>query len=141
MKYSNCGTRGVIAVLALVLNAQAFAQAPTVNDLVSGNTEVESPKEGFLQPEKAVSVPQGPIDELDRGVPRTSVMGFLKVSGERNWSKAASYLDLRQLPKGYKAKHRPKLARQFKLVLDDTLELSASRYISRLSQLETPWYS
>ena len=45
-----------------------------------------------------VTVDKGPEDALDRGNPRSSIIGFLTAATEFNWEKAAEYLDLRNLP-------------------------------------------
>ena len=45
-----------------------------------------------------VIVDTGPEDALERGNPRSSIIGFLAAANEFNWEKAAEYLDLRNLP-------------------------------------------
>ncbi len=69
-------------------------------------------------PVKKKKVPQ---DELNRGVPRTSVKGFLKAAHERDFKKAAEYLDLRNLPEHLQNIPGPELARQLYIVLTRTL--------------------
>jgi MscS family membrane protein len=63
----------------------------------------------------------GPIDELDRATPRGTLEGFLSVSGDGDYKKAAKYLDLRNL-RGRAAKEEGSdLARRLKIVLDRAL--------------------
>jgi MscS family membrane protein len=54
-----------------------------------------------------------PDDEFDRGTPRTSVIGFLRATRERDFGRAAQYLDL---PEELR-EHGPELARQLRIVL------------------------
>jgi MscS family membrane protein len=63
----------------------------------------------------------GPPDDYDRGVPRTSIEGFLRAARKGDYERAAKYLDLRGLPRSMKDIPGPELARQFKIILDRTL--------------------
>ena len=65
--------------------------------------------------------PAGPIDEYDRGTPRSSVSGFLKAARDGNYKGAAQYLDLSKLPVPMDKNEGPELARQLKIVLDRAL--------------------
>jgi len=58
-----------------------------------------------------------PLDELERGVPQTSLKGFFQATSERDYEKAARYLDLRRLPKGMDISQGMQLARRLKIVL------------------------
>jgi MscS family membrane protein len=58
--------------------------------------------------------PAGPADDFDRGVPRSSVMGFLAAASDDDWERAGEYLDVRSLPRASRcagaraaAEHRP----------------------------------
>jgi len=62
-----------------------------------------------------------PDDSLGRGTPRSSVQGFLSAVKNRNYTQAAEYLDLRNLPPGLTERQGPELARQLRIVLDQTL--------------------
>jgi MscS family membrane protein len=77
----------------------------------------------LTQPEKTPPVQAilGPVDDYDRGVPRTSVMGFLEAARKGNYERAAQYLDLRGLPPSVKNIPGPELAKQLKIILDRTL--------------------
>ncbi|NNL65844.1 MAG: mechanosensitive ion channel family protein, partial [Myxococcales bacterium] len=65
--------------------------------------------------------PVVPYDELDRGSPRGSALGYLLACREGDYERAAAYLDLRRIDPGARAERGPKLARQLKVVLDRTL--------------------
>lgn len=62
-----------------------------------------------------------PDDSLGRGTPRSSVRGFLSSAKDRDYARAAEYLDLRSLPPGMTEAQGPELARQLRIVLDQTL--------------------
>jgi MscS family membrane protein len=71
--------------------------------------------------EATKSEPKAPVDELNRGAPRTSIEGFLVASRAGDWERAAKYLDLRQLPQREVEQKGPRLAKQLKIVLDRSL--------------------
>ena len=80
------------------------------------------------QTESAVVVPvpavdTGPEDALDRGNPRSSIVGFLMAANEFNWEKAAEYLDLRNLPSEIEEVGGPELARQLNHVISRSVWL------------------
>ncbi len=113
---------GLAAILGLsmVLGAGLVFAQPTVKDVVEqGQTgsEEEKAKDGGPTP----AMPLGPKDELDRGTPRASVRGFLAAANERDYERAAEYLDLRNLPNGMTKSQGPQLARELKIVLDRAL--------------------
>ena len=70
-----------------------------------------------------VTVDKGPEDALDRGNPRSSIIGFLTAATEFNWEKAAEYLDLRNLPSDVTEIGGPELARQFNHVVSRSVWL------------------
>ena len=102
-----------------------YAAEPTLKEVMEDTAAVEdqSPDEdkqaNETQPEK--TLPAGPIDDLDRGVPRSSILGFSKVTEEGDFEQAAEYLDLRHLPYGMNLEDGPELARQLGIVLDRAL--------------------
>ncbi len=57
-------------------------------------------------------------DPLNRDTPRNAVYSFLEACHARNYSKAARYLDLRQLPEEERISEGARLAQQLALVLD-----------------------
>jgi MscS family membrane protein len=69
--------------------------------------------------------PAGPTDEFDRGVPRSTMLGFLKACRDGDYDRAAAYLDLSRLKQRDRATAGPTLARRLKVVLDHTLWLDA----------------
>jgi MscS family membrane protein len=79
-----------------------------------------------------VTVDKGPEDALDRGNPRSSIIGYLTAASEFNWEKAAEYLDLRNLPPDIQAVGGPELARQFNHVV------SRSVWLDQLSVSDSP---
>lgn len=117
---------GMSLLWVLLFDGNALAQ-PTLKEVVEGKEppaseqKAEPQKEG---PERAN--PHGPADEFDRGTPRSSVKGFLVAARERNYERAAKYLDLRYLPRGMSEIQGPQLARQFKIVLDSALWIDLS---------------
>ena len=107
--------------------ALAQEQQPTLKEVIGGKKEEEQVKEKpeaktEQQPtQQKKAQPVGPADDFDRGVPRTSVEGFLKAASERNYERAAEYLDLRNLPRGLDQSDGPDLARELKIVFDRAL--------------------
>jgi len=65
--------------------------------------------------------PWRPVDEFNRGVPRSSLKGYLKAARDGNFERAAKYLDLRYLPDSIDAGRGPQLARQLKIALDKVI--------------------
>jgi MscS family membrane protein len=65
--------------------------------------------------------PLGPADEFNRGIPRSSLKGYLKAARDGDFDRAAKYLDLRYLPGGMDQSQGPQLARQLKIVLDKVI--------------------
>lgn len=61
--------------------------------------------------------PPPPVDEYDPGIPRNAVKGFFWACGERDFERAAEYLDLRYLPRGLDSTKGPELARKLYIIL------------------------
>ena len=115
----------VLSLGILLLTNDVFAQ-PTLKEVIEKKTkegaegepqtpvpptaDSPTPKTPMDQP-KPVPVKIKPIhqDELNRGVPRTSIHGFLEKGRERDFEKAAEYLDLRNLPDKVKNIPAPEL--------------------------------
>ncbi len=66
-------------------------------------------------------VKYGPDDEYERGVPRTSVAGFIRTARNDDFEQAARYLDLRNLPAGLHTEDGPELARRLAIILNRAL--------------------
>jgi MscS family membrane protein len=103
-----------ISVLLVGPASRSLAQ-PTVKDVVEYGVK-QQPAEAPTRDE-----PKGPVDEFDRGTPRTSIEGFLAATQAGDYERAATYLHLRRLPKGQAQQEGPILARQLKITLDRSL--------------------
>jgi MscS family membrane protein len=91
---------------------------PTLKDLIGGKGKDEQP----TKQADADSLQPGALeDPLGREVPRSSVRGFLAAVDNRDFARAAEYLDLRNLPTEVTPEQGQKLARQLKIVLDRVL--------------------
>jgi MscS family membrane protein len=62
-----------------------------------------------------------PDDAFGRGVPRSSVQGFLTAANNRQYQQAAEYLDFRNTPDAMTEGGGSELARQLKIVFDRVL--------------------
>jgi MscS family membrane protein len=65
----------------------------------------------------------GPSDNLGRTTPRGATAGFLASSASGDYRRAAEYLDLRRLPAHTRSQDGPALARELRIVLDQTLAI------------------
>ena len=115
----------VLLVSALSpVNSIAVENQPKLKDVVaspeekkaSDTTEISNAEQ---QQKKLIKL--GPDDEFDRGIPRSSVQGYAEAVKSGDFNRAANYLDLRNLPRGYSKQDGPELARQLKVVLDRSL--------------------
>ncbi len=93
--------------------AKAQSQAPNSGT----SSEIETTK----QPEQRKVKPLGPTDEFNRGVPRSSLKGYLKAARDGDFMRAANYLNLSYLPGSMDASQGPRLARQLKIALDKVI--------------------
>ena len=66
-------------------------------------------------------VPTGPADKYDRGVPRSSIKGYLSATSDGDYEQASQYLDLRNLPRGMSKSQGPELAQKLIVVFDRAL--------------------
>ncbi len=106
----------VLAAAAMCMTALA---ADTDSDKPRLKQIMEKPSKGVAEVEK--TAPGIPDDAFGRGTPRSSVRGFLSSAKDRDYARAAEYLDLRGLPAGTTDSQGPELARQLRIVLDQTL--------------------
>jgi MscS family membrane protein len=104
------GSRGrvCVAVLCALLVFPAAAAA-------------QQKQQATVTPAPAATPRPGPQDEYDRGVPRSSMRGYIEACRDGDYKRAAEYLDLRRLPKAVRARRGPKLALELKIVLDQEL--------------------
>jgi MscS family membrane protein len=108
---------GVVMAAAVMWTTSSAAAEPG-SQKPSLKQIIEKPSKGLAEPERtAVAIPD---DALGRGTPRSSVRGFLSAAKDRDYARAAEYLDLRGLPAGMESQW-PELARQLRIVLDQTL--------------------
>jgi MscS family membrane protein len=111
---------GLIVLLPL---AGASAQEPTLKDVLAGDQEEAAPAPTPEEKPAAAPAlaPMGPLDEFDRGVPRTSVEGFTAAALAADWERAVEYLDLRSLPPGMDEYEGTELAHALSVVLERAL--------------------
>ena len=100
--------------------AESQTSEPTLKQVIEEPDKINAAKEGD-EKSTVPSIPLGPIDKLDRGVPRSSAEGYLSAAKAKDFEKAAEFLDLRKLPRGYSQSDGPDLARQLKVILDRAL--------------------
>jgi MscS family membrane protein len=105
----------LIAAYVLAAHSPAMAQSSPADQ--SNSKEDKSAEQS--EPKKVK--PLGPADEFNRGVPRSSLKGYLKAASDGNFDRATEYLDLRYLPGRMDKGQGPLLARQLKIVLDKVL--------------------
>ena len=108
-------------------------KSPTVKDLME-----EEPKEATTPPAPSkesnpLAVPKGivkqavpagvvqealppPVDEFDPGIPRNAYKGFIAACKERDFERAAEFMDLRYLPRGMDRAKGPELARKLYII-------------------------
>jgi len=113
-----CISISVLLVLTIVLTDHRATAQTAAQKVIKDTSKKEKDPE---KPKPKEVPPMGPADEYDRGTPRTSVKGFFKAARDRDYVRAAQYFDLRNLPAWMDRGEGPKLARQFKIVLDRTL--------------------
>jgi len=117
-RIGHCITIAVCLILTgLITTHNAIAQA-AAQKVVQQNSKEEK-TEAKDEPKKAP--PAGPLDEFERGNPRSSVKGFFKAARDGDFERAAEYLDLRNLPWWVEENQGSELARQFKVALDRSL--------------------
>jgi MscS family membrane protein len=106
-----------LILTGLITTHDAIAQIPA-QKLVQKNSSEEKAEEKE-EPKKAP--PTGPLDEFERGNPRSSVKGFFKATRDGDFERASEYLDVRDLPWWMEETRGSELARRFKIVLDRSL--------------------
>jgi len=102
----------VVVVMMAPVRAESETASPTLKELMERRAKANAGSE---------AVAGVPDDPLGRGTPRSSVQGYLRAAGERNYVRAAEFLDLRNLPPELSQSRGAELARQLKIVLDRTL--------------------
>jgi len=115
-----------VALTALALGYSQLSYAESQEGEPTLKQVIEEPDKKAVAKEEgkkttSPSKPLGPVDKLDRGVPRTAVGGYFGAVKKNDFETAAEYLDLRNMPRGYSQSDGPELARQLKVVLDRAL--------------------
>lgn len=82
-------------------------------------------------PKANYATPMGPGDPYNRGTPQGSLYGFMSSANDGDFEAAAEYLDLRRLPAAEIDAAGPRLARELKTVLDQTLVIDFEHYASQ----------
>jgi MscS family membrane protein len=110
----------IVLAAALVLSVSAEAappsSPPSLRDVLQQGELIDK-KPAAEEQANAAAVPQ---DEFGRGTPRRAVAGFLRAARERDYERAARYLDTRGWPKD-RQERSALYARALKIVLDQTL--------------------
>jgi len=101
----------VVFIAAIIAASTALAQ------------DQEPPPETTMAVAVPVTVDKGPEDALNRGNPRSSIIGYLEAASKFNFEKAAEYLDLRNLPEEANEVGGPELARQLNHVISRSVWL------------------
>jgi len=114
----------IIFVMGLVLTGFLMA------DIAMGQTVAQKLVQGSEKKDVAETkeasekkTPLGPSDEFERGIPRTSLKGFLDAARDGDFEKAVEFLDLRYLPGWIDASDGPELAKKLKIIIDRKLFL------------------
>lgn len=125
----------LVSVLIILIPAEHVAAQPTLKEVLEktahNKEETQKPVKATSEAVKTETTKSNstpapitkhiPQDELNRGVPRKSIQGFLKRAHERDFEQAAEYLDLRNLPGPIKKIPGSELARQLYIVLTRSL--------------------
>lgn len=122
--YRSIVLAATLVVATLMLIDSVAAAQPTLKDVIEKSAKEEEVKKkpdekSKEKPkEKAKATQPDPDQEFKRGVPRTSVQGFLNAARKLDYERAAEYLDLRSLPWGMDKSQGPQLARHLKIIFD-----------------------
>jgi MscS family membrane protein len=113
--------RFIILVALLLFSMSVLPETCLAQPVLKDVMGEETPEETAEKPAPREVRVFGPEDELERGVPRTSMEGFLDATRRGDYETAAEYLDLRNLPRGLDASQGPWLAELLKVILDRAL--------------------
>ena len=111
----------VLFFMMIPLGTDALHAQPTLKEVL----EDTSKKSESVEIDVA-KVGEVPDDEFNRGVPRTTVQSFFSAVRERDFERAAEYLDLRHLPEKVKKIPGAELAREFRIVLARSIWIDLS---------------
>ena len=109
----------IFIALCLILAGLLIAHSAIAQTAVQKAVQQSSKEEKAEEKDKLKKAPPaGPLDEFERGNPRSSVKGFFKAARDGDFERAAQYFDLRNLPGWIDKNQGSVLARQFKIALD-----------------------
>lgn len=74
-----------------------------------------------LEATPAEPAPTAPVDDFERGTPRSAMREFLAACNKGDYERAQNYLDLRRLRPGNRPVQGPQLARQLCIVIERTV--------------------
>ena len=115
-------TFAIILFLFVLIASYVFAtHSPAMAQSGPANQSSAKEGKGAEQPGPQKIKPLGPADEFNRGVPRSSLKGYLKAARDGDFERASQYLDLRYLPDSMDKRQGPRLARQLKIALDKVI--------------------
>ncbi len=119
--YRSIVLAATLVVATLMLIDSAAAAQPTLKDVIEKSAKEKEVKgkpteKAKEKPtEKAKATLPDPDQEFKRGVPRTSIQGFLNAARKLDYERAAQYL---QLPGWVSESEGPQLARHLKIAFD-----------------------
>ncbi len=102
----------VITCFLLFPPGPVSAENPKLKEVIQSDGEAEH-QEGTEEEGES----RGPMDEFDRGTPRSSFKGFVAALRDSDYERGVQYLDLRNLPQETLRVGGPELVRQLKVVL------------------------
>lgn len=102
------------ALFMYLLYLLILAHSGTVN---ANKLSVLSTATEQSAPSTKNNVPAGPVDEFNRGVPRSSIKGFLASVEKGDYKTAVEYMDMRYLPSDLR-EDSSRLARMLKIVFE-----------------------
>jgi len=116
------GVKPLAVIGSIVVMVGAFMMAPARAEPQPAQPTLKELMDRKAKADAGAEIVSGaPDDPLGRGTPRSSVQGYLRAAGERNYARAAEFLDLRNLPPGLSESQGAELARQLKIILDRAL--------------------
>lgn len=105
--------RSLVAVLLAAIIGISGGPGAVLADTPDAGPTMKKAFETKAQILTSAAIAGAPEDEFNRGTPKTSVLGFLLATRERDYARAAQYLDLSAEP----GSRGPELARQLRIVL------------------------
>jgi len=118
-------TRLIILAMALVISVMVPSGLIAENAKTENVSETETDKsESFIKKKVNIS---GPLDDYNRGTPRTMMEGFIQATRDGKFKIALNYLDIEAFPVSKKKPMGEELASQLKIILDRSLVIDLER--------------